>query len=74
MVNSEEARPKLTNAKLNKLKSAAKNKTGITFQDEELPHKLFLITRQKAKVRNAFAKNMSIDIKFSKAHFSEIIQ
>ena len=41
MVNSEEARPKLTNAKLNKLKSAA------NFQEEELPPKLFLITRLK---------------------------
>ena len=51
MVSYEEARVKLTNTQLNKLKSAAKNKTGTTlritkknFQDEELPHELFLTT------------------------------
>ena len=54
MTNYEEARVKLTNNHLNKLKSASKNKTGTAlrktkknFQDEELPHELFLITRQK---------------------------
>ena len=51
MVNYEEARVNLTNTQLNKLKPAAKDKTGpalrITkknFQDEELPHELFLTT------------------------------
>ena len=44
-----------------------------TFQDEELPHDLFLI-RQKAKIRNAFSNNMSTDIKLSKAQLSKIIQ
>ena len=70
MTNYEEARVKLTNCQLNKLNSAAKNKTGTTlritkknFQDEELSHELFLTTRQKAKIRNAFANNMSTDIK-----------
>ena len=45
MANYQEARVKLTNTQLNKLKSAAKNKTGTilrinrkNFQDEELPH------------------------------------
>ena len=33
------------------------------FQDEELPDELFLKTRQKAKIRNVFAINMSTDIK-----------
>ena len=49
------ARVKLTNAQLNKLKSAAKNKTGTTlritrenFQDEVVPHEL-LFTIQKTK-------------------------
>ena len=32
MANFEEARVKLTNTQLNKLKSAAKNKTGITLR------------------------------------------
>ena len=59
MVNYQEARVKVTNTQLNKLKSAAKNKTGTmlrlnkkNFEDEELPHELFLITRQ-TKIRNA---------------------
>ena len=51
MANYEEARMKLTNTQLRKLKSAAKNKTGTRlrvtkkkFQDEELPHEFFLAT------------------------------
>ena len=81
MASYEEARVKLTNTQLNKLKSLTKNKTGTTlritkknFQDEELPHKLLLTTRQTTKVRNAFANNMSTDIKLSKARISKIIQ
>ena len=49
MVNYQEARVKLTNTQLNKLKSAAKNKTETisrlnkkNFEDEELPHESFL--------------------------------
>ena len=71
--NYEEARLKLTNTQLSKSKSAAKNKTGTTlritqknFQDEELPHELFLTTRQKTKIRNAIAKNMSTNLKLDK--------
>ena len=81
MANYQEARVKLTNTQLNKLKSAAKKKTGTilrsnkkNFEDEELPHELFLIRRQTAKIRNAFANNMSTDIKLSKAQISKIIQ
>ena len=44
------------------------------FQDEELSHELFLRTRQKSKMRNAFTKNMSTDIKLRKALLSKIIQ
>ena len=58
-----------------------KNKTGIilriktkNFGDEELPHELFLTTRQTTKTRNAFASNMSTDIKLSKTQISKIIQ
>ena len=74
MANYKEARVKLTNTQLNKLESAAKNKTGTTsritkknFQDEELPYELFLTTRQKTKSRNAFTDHMSTDITFSNA-------
>ena len=48
MANYQEARVKLTNTQLNKLKPAAKNKARTmlklnkkNFQDEELPHQLF---------------------------------
>ena len=80
MRSYEEAGVKLTNTQLNKLKSAAKNKTETTlkitkktFQDEELPHELFLATRQKTKIRNAFANNKSADTKLSEAQISKII-
>ena len=70
MANYQKARVKLTNTQLNKLKSAAKNKTGTIlrlnkkkFEDEELPHELFLTTRQTTKIRNTFANNTSTDIK-----------
>ena len=39
-----------------------------------LPHELLLTTRLKAKLRNAFNNNMSIDLKLSKAQISKIIQ
>ena len=65
MVSYQEARLKLKNTQWNKLKSAAKNRTGAilrlnkkTFEDEELPHELFVTTRQTTKIRNAFANNM----------------
>ena len=81
MANCEEGRVKLTNRQINDLKSATKSKTGTTlrttkenFQNEELPHKLFLTTRQKSKIRNAFANNMSSDIKLSKAQIFKISQ
>ena len=81
MANYQEARVKLTNTQLSKLKSTAKNRTGTilklnkrNFEDEELPHELFLTTRQTTKIRNAFANNISTDIKLSKAQISKIIQ
>ena len=39
-----------------------------------MPHELFITTKQKTKVRNAFANNMSRDVKLSKAQWSTIIQ
>ena len=55
---------KIKNYKTNKKK----------FEDEELPHELFLTTRQATKIRNAFDNNMSTDAKLSKAQISKIIQ
>ena len=77
MANYQDARVKLSNTQLNKLKSAAKNKTGTVlrsnkknFEDDEFPHELFLTTRQTTKIRNPFANNISADIKLSKAQIS----
>ena len=81
MSNYQIARVKLTDAPLNKLNFPAKNQTGTilrlnkkNFEDEELPHDFFLTTRQTNKIRNAFANNMSTDIKSSKVQIFKIIQ
>ena len=47
--------------------------TKKNFEDEELPHELFLTTRQTTKI-NAFPNNMSIDIKPSQTQIYKIIQ
>ena len=72
---------KLTDVQLKKLKTAIKDKTGTTLRmnlkmldGNDLPHELFLTTRQKAKLKNAFNNNMSTDVKLSKAQFFKIIQ
>ena len=66
---------------MSKSKSAAKNKTGAILRintknvdDEELPYELFLTTRQTTKTRDAFANNISTDIKLTKTQISKIIQ
>ena len=71
---------KLSDTQLKKLKAGAKNKTGTTlrmnfkmFGGNDLPHELFLTTRQRTKLRNAFNNNMSTDIKLSKAQIFKII-
>ena len=81
MENYQEALVKLTNTQLNRLKPAAKNKTGTilrmnkkNFADGKLSHKLFLTTRQTTKIRNTSANNMSTDTKLSKAKISKITQ
>ena len=77
----QEAWVKLTNTQLNKLKSAAENKPGTilrltkkNFEDEELPHELFLTTRQTTTKGNVFANDISTDIKLRKAQISKITQ
>ena len=42
-------------------------------EDEELPHELLLTTKQITKIRNAFANNISTNIKLSKAQILKII-
>ena len=72
---------KLSDTQMKKPKTAVKNKTGTTlrmslktFDGNDLPHELLLITRQKTKLRNAFNNNMSTDLKLSTAQISKIIQ
>ena len=81
MPNYQEARVKLKNAELNKSKCAAKNKAGTVLtlnkknvEDEELPHELFLTTRQTTTIRNTFANNKSTDTKLSKSQISQIFK
>ena len=38
-----------------------------------MPHELFLTTRQRTKIRNAFANNMFTDIKLSQAQLTKVI-
>ena len=63
MPNYEEAGVKLIHTQLNKLKYAAKYKTGTTLkitnkksQDKELPHELFLTTREKKENKKCLHK------------------
>ena len=81
MANYEETRVRLTKQITKPTQVCRKNKTVTTlritkknFEDEELTHKLFLTTRQKTKIGNAFANNMSTDINFSKTKISKIIE
>ena len=81
MVEYSTVTAKLTDKQLKKLKTAVQNNAGTTlrmslkiFAGNDLAHKLLLTTRQKTKLRNAFNNNMSIEIKFSKAQISKIIQ
>ena len=59
MVEYNKVNIKLSDSQLNKLKSAAKNQTGVAlrmnikiFNGNNLPHELSLTTRQKTKLRN----------------------
>ena len=71
----------LSSSQLNKLKTAAKNQTGVALRinikmlkRNNLSHELLLTARQKTKLRNAFENNMSTDIKLSRAQISKISQ
>ena len=81
MVEYNIVNAKLLNSQLNKLNISVKNKQGTTlrmnarmFNGNNLPHGLFLTTRQTTKLRNEIENNMSTDIKLSKAQISKIIQ
>ena len=72
---------KLPDSQLNKLKPAVKNNQGTSlrisvkiFTPNNLPHELFLTTRQITKLRNAIEHNISTDIKLIRTQISKIIQ
>ena len=75
----------LSTSQLNKLKSAIKNENDVVIRlslnmigdsnDEgNFPHELLLTNRQVSSIRKAFANSSSVDIKFSKAQLSKMIQ
>ena len=81
MVEYSKVNVRLSNTQLKKLKDAVKDNTGTTlrinlkmFDGNDLPHELWLTTRQKTKLRNALNNNTSADLKLSKAQISKIIQ
>ena len=86
MVEYSKVNVRLSNTQLKKLKDAVKDNTGTTlrinfkmFDGNDLSHELLLMTRQRAKLRNAFNNNnnnnnnTSTDIKLFKAQISKII-
>ena len=76
---------KLSTSQLNKLKSAIKNENDVVIRlsinmiggsndKDNFPHELLLTNRRVSRIRKAFANNSSVDIKFSKAQLSKMIQ
>ena len=76
---------KLSTSQLNKLKSAVKNENDVVTRlslnmiddpndKTNFPHELLLTSRQVSRIHKAFANNSSVDIKYSKAQLSKMIQ
>ena len=74
---------KLSNSRLNKLKSAIKSETEVVLRlssnmigdhETNFPHKLLLTNRQIANLCKAFANKPSTDIKLSKTQLFKMIQ
>ena len=76
---------KLSASQLNKLKSARRNKNDVVVRlslnkigdsnnKGNFPHELLLTNRQVSSIRKAFPNNSSVNIKFSKAQLSKMIQ
>ena len=81
MVEYNKINTKLSNTQLNKLKIAAKYNEGTIlrmsnkkFNNSELPHELFLTTRQITKLKNKISNNMATDMKLSRAQINKITQ
>ena len=76
---------KLSNSKLNKLKSAIKNETEVVSllrlssnkigdNERNFPHKLLLTNRQVANLGKSFSNNSTAAIKLSKPQLSKMTQ
>ena len=76
---------KLSNSQLNKLKSAIRNENDVVIRlsssmigdsndKSNFPYELLLTDRQVSSIGKAFANNSSVNIKFSKAQLSKMIQ
>ena len=76
---------KLSNSQLNKLKPSLKNENDVVIRlssnmigdsndKGNFPHELLLTNRQVSSIRKAFSNDSLVDIKFSKAHLSKMIQ
>ena len=76
---------KLSTSKFNKLKSAIKNENDVVIRlslnmmgdsndKGNFPYEFLLTNRQVSSIGKAFANNSSVDIKFSKAQLSKMIQ
>ena len=77
MVDYSKVNVRLSDSKLNRLRSAVRNQTGATlrinikmFNGNNLPHELLLTTRQK-EVRTAIENNMSTDVKLYKLKYKK---
>ena len=77
MTQNSRLNVKLSNSQLHKLKSARKNETeavlrlspnmiGDSNDEANFSHELLITDRQVSSIRQAFANNSSVDIKFSK--------
>ena len=76
---------KLSNSRLNKLKSSIKNRTEVTLNlssntvadsddEDNFPHKLLLTNTQVSKLRKAFANGSSANIKLSTTQLHKLVQ
>ena len=81
MMQSNSLYVKLSNSKLDKLKSAVENETEVVLilsmigdDETNFLHKLLLTNRQIANLCKAFANYLSTDIKLSKTQISKMIQ
>ena len=81
MMQSNSLYVKLSNSKLDKLKSAVENETEVVLilsmigdDETNFLHKLLLTNRQIANLCTAFANYLSTDIKLSKTQISKMIQ